>query len=542
VNAIGYRAGVAAPGAADIQSQATPDYPTVPPRAKPVIQVRAGNISAQVDAAEDALIRADRATLYQRNGEVVRVITAEAVDRGGRVRWIKRAVVLDDLRLTELMDDAATWQRYDARSKEWTDCGCPRDVARHYLARAGDGWDLPVLAGFINAPTIRPDGSILQAHGYDHRTRLYFDPQGVEFPRINGAASEWDAVAAVDVLHELLSEFPFVDDVDGAVAFSAILTALLRPILPAAPLHAFTAPAPGTGKSCLASIPAMIATGRPAPGLAFSDDESENRKQLDGAVLAGDSIISFDNVTAELKGARLCELLTQPENRVRPLGSSALISAPCRAFVLANGNNLTVAADMTRRVLLCRLDRKVERPELHRFQADPLARIEADRGRYVAAALTVLAAYQEAGMPDRPAPLGSFGMWSDWVRGALVWLGFIDPVGSMESVRAGDPRRNEHAAILAGWDAALGGKRVTAAQVIDAAAAVSEFRGALFAVAGLGNTVDPRRLGKWLAANASKITDGRAIEKDGVAAGVARWRLAGGRGPAGGAPSPNLTA
>ena len=39
----------------------------------------------------------------------------------------------------------------------------------------------------------------------------------------------------------------------------------------------------------------------------------------------------------------------------------------------ATGNNLVLVGDMTRRALLCRLDPERERPELRRFDSDPVA-------------------------------------------------------------------------------------------------------------------------------------------------------------------------
>jgi hypothetical protein len=51
-------------------------------------------------------------------------------------------------------------------------------------------------------------------------------------------------------------------------------------------------------------------------------------------------------------------------------------------------------------------------------------------------ALTVLRAYhlaRERGMtPSMPHPLPSFEMWSRIVREPLLWLGWTDPVGSLE--------------------------------------------------------------------------------------------------------------
>ncbi len=70
----------------------------------------------------------------------------------------------------------------------------------------------------------------------------------------------------------------------------------------------------------------------------------------------------------------------------------------------------------------------MERPEERIFTGNPVATVQADRGRYVAAALTIARAYAAASRPN-PAPrLASFEAWSDTIRSALIWLGCADPV------------------------------------------------------------------------------------------------------------------
>jgi hypothetical protein len=71
-----------------------------------------------------------------------------------------------------------------------------------------------------------------------------------------------------------------------------------------------------------------------------------------------------------------------------------------------------------------------EHPEDRRGFRHPdlLAWVRRERGRLVAAGLTLLAAYIRAGRPDQGlTPWGSFEGWSGLVRSALVWAGLPDP-------------------------------------------------------------------------------------------------------------------
>ena len=71
----------------------------------------------------------------------------------------------------------ARLQRYDKRAARWFDVDAPTMLARGLLAAAP--WhSLPVLQGIIEAPTLRPDGSLLESPGYDVSTGLLFDPGG----------------------------------------------------------------------------------------------------------------------------------------------------------------------------------------------------------------------------------------------------------------------------------------------------------------------------------------------------------------------------
>src|SRR5262249_53674603 len=154
------------------------------------------------------------------------------------------------------------------------------------------------------------------------------DPRGEVFPQIPDRPSQTDAAASMELLCGLLAEFPFVDDASRSVALAAICTGLVRRSLNAAPMHAFTAPAPGTGKSYLLDIVSHIAFGAPAAGCDYSDDEAENRKQIDAALLAGAPCLVLDNVNAEIHGARLNQILTQPRVTMRILGESRNADLP----------------------------------------------------------------------------------------------------------------------------------------------------------------------------------------------------------------------
>ena len=83
-------------------------------------------------------------------------------------------------------------------------------------------------------------------------------------------------------------------------------------------------------------------------------------------------------------------MIERPIVDVRVLGASRLVRIESRATLFATGNNLVLVGDVVRRVLLCSLDPELERPELRQFKRNPLEAVLNDRGKYIAAALTIV--------------------------------------------------------------------------------------------------------------------------------------------------------
>jgi putative DNA primase/helicase len=71
-------------------------------------------------------------------------------------------------------------------------------------------WQFPPLSGVIGTPTLRPDGTLLTAEGYDAATGLFLiaSPPMAAIPL---APSKAEAAEALAALSDLLGEFPFAD-------------------------------------------------------------------------------------------------------------------------------------------------------------------------------------------------------------------------------------------------------------------------------------------------------------------------------------------
>jgi hypothetical protein len=433
---------------------------------RPLIRYLAGDLHKTVDQAEQLLVKA-AAGIYQRGSYIVRpgIIKVDVDQRG--ISSL-RITEVQEMSLVEELTRHADWERFDGRSESWVRIDAPNRVAKAYIQRTGRR-RLPVLTGLLDAPTLRSDGSILDQVGYDTTTGLLYDARGMRFPPIPRQPTKAQAEQALATLADLLSTFPFVDEASRSVAFSVILTACVRRSLRTAPMHAFTAPVPGSGKSMLVDLASLIATGRDASVISQGKTEEELEKRLGALLLAGDLIIAIDNCAHPVDSEFLCSMLTQAKVRPRILGRSEAPELPANGLITATGNNLVLVGDLTRRAVICTLNPKVERPELRQFDRDPMAMARENRHAYLAAGLTILRAYHVAGRPDQPAVLGSFEAWSSWVRGALLWLGQADPVSTMEGLREQDPRLEAHITVLTQWMAVIGNARVSTRAIIERA-------------------------------------------------------------------------
>jgi hypothetical protein len=498
----------------------------------PQIRVIPGELPRVVNEAEEALISLNR-EIYQRGSFIVRPVRERLKASKNRTTEGWRLIEITRPYLQETLTRAARFLRWDARSNNFVPTDAPEKVAETYLARRGE-WKLPVLMGITTTPILRHDGTILDRPGYDADTGLIFRPGEIRFPPIPSDPTREDAVAALGELKEIVKDFPFATPADRSVALSGYLTAIHRGTLPTAPMHGFSAPAPGSGKSLLVDTVSIVTTGDIVPVIAPGADEEELEKRLASALMRGADIISVDNCTQPLGGVFLNQVLSQQEVSSRILGASKDAQLPTRMALFATGNNLRFASDTVRRVLLCTIDAGVERPELRRFEGPPLLeRVWEARPRLVTACLTILRAWRLA----RPAagikvePYGGFEEWSMWVREALVWLGEADPRETVAEVIENDPARELFVMVRVEWEQHLGldvpyrGAEVAEKVNGGWSLGVPGLRSALMTVAGARGGVDAYRLGCWLSAQKNIIVDGYQFVRHARSAAGNKWKL-----------------
>lgn len=312
----------------------------------------------------------------------------------------------------------------------------PSDMPRDVVDALECIPDIPVpeLQEVLTTPTLAPDASLVAEAGYHPTLLSYLDPAFTVSP----GASRQDAEAAIAELKDLLTDFPFEMDQHRSVALAAIITPVVRSAIRGpVPLVVFDGTTPNSGKSLLADIVSILATGRDAPKQALTD-EVEFEKRVTALLQSGVRAVLLDNIDKPLGGATLDALLTADTWIGRVLGSTSMVKLRARAQWMATGNNVTIQGDLSRRAIRCFLSPDMERPEERADYKYPRPRehVQANRARYVEAALTVVRAWMLSGDKVTLPSMGSYESWSDVVRSALVWLGEADPVATQAELRA----------------------------------------------------------------------------------------------------------
>jgi len=452
---------------------ATVDRPTGTDRRR--IEVKAAEHGRMMRDAIDAFEAGGR--LYQR----METLCFWARDTKGRLA----AKLYERAQMHNHLGDVADW--YVRRPKkaakgelspgatEWEDvpAAVPEKLALSVLV-AKDVW-MPrarPLAGIVDAPFIRVNGEIVEREGYDAKSEHVLDYSGDVWPSVLQSPTKADAQAALDVVCDIISNFPFATPADKAACVAYFCTALCRMSLKSSLAFIFDSATPGTGKGKLVHIGAILATGAHAPVSPELSKPDDLQKWITSMLVSCARIVLIDNITHRFgSGAFDAAMTAEGDWSDRLLGKSEIVSVPNRALWTITGRNVQTKGDSFRRALRIRLETDLERPDLRsdlRYE-DIDAHVVAHRHELVVALLTIMRAYVVAG---RPAPLAmsSYRDWSRLVREPLVWLGMADPVDTQEALRiSSNGEIPQLAEFMAAWDGCVGDMPKTLAEVVELA-------------------------------------------------------------------------
>lgn len=417
----------------------------------------------------------------------------------------------------------------------------PLSLAENVLSQTT--WDLPPLAGIARAPILRPDGTICTRSGYDPPSRLIHCPDpDLELVPIPEYPCGEEIQACVDILLEVIGDFPFADGPSRSNALAILFTLLMRPVITGhVPLAIIDAPMQGTGKTLLAASLATIAVGNvSSESIPSRDNDDEWRKKITSILLAAPPFVLLDNIpdNTTIDSPSLAAALTSDQWSDRLLGRNNAVRLPSRVVWAATGNNLRLAGDMPRRSYGIRLDANAERPwERTGFKIKGLERhIRERRGDLLSAALTIVRGWYTNGRPKADVPtLGSFDEWAETIGGVLAFAGIEGFLGNLQQTQlVQDEETQQWAAFFEAWWEAFGSAPVVVDELCQQILAHGDLQeralpDPLVIQRDKGEGALRRSLGRHLSRLTGRIFNGRKLLDAGRDSSrkVRRWKLAG---------------
>jgi len=474
--------------------------------------IKAGNLPQEVDFCQD-IMRKEQ-DIYERGGELFRPVFVKDF-RDNKIKRNSSNLILQKVTPDYLLLYLSSKINFYKQNKknEIVNCNCPKNIVDSICANTGN-WDLNYISGILETPTITPYGRIIDKSGYDSSTcLLLINDHNI---KIEVNPDNQEVIKAKSIIHEVISEYPFETELDYSVAFAAILTSVVRRVLPTTPFFAIDATKNGSGKSLLAECIAIIATGKAPPLINLPPyDPKEEEKRFDSVLMAGDSIIVIDNIEHQIKSERLCTIGTQTIVSARILGFSKVLNLPSNSMWMFTGNNLSFAGDITRRVLKCRIDPKVENPEERTFKKNCKEYTINNRSKIIESIITILKSYLQATNKPKLSPYGSYDEWSKFIRGACIWLGLHDPVEAKKNIQNEDPGKIKLISLLETWYELFGSEPTTVKEFIEILNNDKTYKEIAENFSKDGN-INARILGNFIAKNRGRIENGKSFIQKGI--------------------------
>jgi len=380
--------------------------------------------------------------------------------------------------LEHIVAGQIAYERFDGRSRTWVRCDPPKKVIDQIMGM-GEARKLQQLEGVSDMPLILPSGELVTEPGYDPVSKLYlFDSPALREVEVPTEPTLQQCRAALHALWWPFRLFPFVDDVSRGVMLAALLTAVDRQAMSTAPAFAMDAPVRGSGKTLLAQCLSYLAGDNGATMPPVFGNEEELRKRMTASVIQGSKVTIADNVKGIVRSVVLSQALTSGMYRDRILGVSEFVDVPYKVMEVLTSNNVSIAGDLARRIVVSRIDPEMETAYTRSFPFDPAAYVRENRMEMVAAALTLIRGAMLWKGRKSVGDLASFGDWNEIARKTVMFVdqvvsddsfgGFADPVLSINEVFESDDEQDTHADLLRGLAAMFtGGRLFTAADVLE---------------------------------------------------------------------------
>jgi hypothetical protein len=360
-------------------------------------------------------------TLFVRDRQLVQVVPGQGTPR---------IEAMGENQVCGYVARRARWVR--SRGTDAANAIPSKELVRDMLAYPDPR--LPLLDSICTVPVFGVNGALLTSSGYHAEARCWLElANEIASLDVPGHPAQEQVRAAVELIdEECLGDFDLASQADRAHAVAALLLPFVRRMIPGStPLHLIESPVPGSGKTLLADVFALIATGQTCSTITLANDETEVSKMITSVLMSSPVVVLLDNVRGGIDSSQLAAALTSETWSGRLLGHSRMVQLRNQTAWLATGNNPNLSSEVMRRCVRIRLDPKDEHPWTRTgFRHNPLRSwVRGHRPMLIHAALVIIQNWIAVGRPLSRRGLGSFEGWSAIMGGILEAArvqGFLD--------------------------------------------------------------------------------------------------------------------
>lgn len=408
--------------------------------------------------------------LYRMEREVGRLDGAEGAKVFRPLTETALRILLDShIRLCEW----ETVGRGKAERQELHFKPCSKDHAALVLEAARTHPSTRALKILVSYPVYLP-GLVLALPGWNDCGVFYDEP-----PSLVGVKPKPEG--ALDVLDDLVIDFPLKDEASRQNLYAAMLTLVCRPAIEGpTPFFLLMAPLERTGKGKLIDTALGNAVrGIAIPPMQASREEAEMEKRVTAQILAGASIVHLDNIPIGevLDSASLASLATAyPVWSGRRLGGSEIVSLPNRIVVVMSANNMKATGELVKRTIPIVLQPASDHPELRDDFKHPdcYAYALLRRPDVLSALLGIVE--KGRGTTEAQVRIGGFEQWSNLVTRSLRASGATAVMGNYsEWCRMADEAGADIETLIDRWALMFSGGDLTAAKVLEVCEALGIF-------------------------------------------------------------------
>lgn len=294
--------------------------------------------------------------------------------------------------------------------------------------------ELPLkrIRGLVTTPTFRENFSLITTPGFDLESGLYYSPDpSLQTFTFQTSASKPKARKSLDLLFELLTDFPFLTKTERYTYIATLLTLFLRSsIRSIVPCLAIDGNGQSVGKGLLSSMLSLIAYGQDAATTSAPKSREEWASKLDSILLKGTPFQVIDNIIGVFKSDDLASVLTSTRRNIRIKGLSKVVDVPVNTIWVLNGNDLSLDSDLSQRVIMCHLQHEDagtrDQEEFHiqkTYGCSIDVLLRQHRPKYMQACLDLICAWVNDGAPKRKRlVLAKYGDWESVIGGIIDWI------------------------------------------------------------------------------------------------------------------------